>query len=73
MEGKHVVNCPFFDQDTVFEHKSQVLMSWNHRSSFISSSMFDNSLNVKFNIWILLPYSQKLNIFLIIFASDADF
>ena len=27
MEGKHVVNCPFFDQDTVFEHKSQVLMS----------------------------------------------
>jgi hypothetical protein len=23
MEGKHVVNCPFFDADTVFEHKSQ--------------------------------------------------
>jgi hypothetical protein len=20
MEGKHVVNCPFFDQQTVFEH-----------------------------------------------------
>ena len=27
MEGKHVVNCPFFDQDTVFKHKSQMLMS----------------------------------------------
>ena len=26
MEGKHVVNCPFFDQDTVFEHKSQMSM-----------------------------------------------
>jgi hypothetical protein len=26
MEGKHVVNCPFFDQDTIFEHKSQMLM-----------------------------------------------
>jgi hypothetical protein len=25
MEGKHVVNCPFFDQDTIFEHQSQVL------------------------------------------------
>ena len=25
MEGKHVVNCPFFDQDTVFEHKSQMI------------------------------------------------
>lgn len=23
MDGKHVVNCPFFDADTVFEHKSQ--------------------------------------------------
>jgi len=23
MEGKHVVNCPFFDQQTVFEHSSQ--------------------------------------------------
>jgi hypothetical protein len=23
MEGKHVVNCPFFDADTVFKHKSQ--------------------------------------------------
>lgn len=23
MEGMHVVNCPFFDADTVFEHKSQ--------------------------------------------------
>lgn len=22
MEGLHVVNCPFFDQDTVFEHRS---------------------------------------------------
>jgi hypothetical protein len=27
MEGKHVVNCPFFDQDTVFKSKSQMLMS----------------------------------------------
>ena len=27
MEGKHVVNCPFFDQDTVFKHKSQMSMS----------------------------------------------
>jgi hypothetical protein len=26
MEGKHVVNCPFFEQDTIFEHKSQMLM-----------------------------------------------
>jgi hypothetical protein len=25
MEGKHVVNCPFFDQDTVFKHKSQMI------------------------------------------------
>jgi hypothetical protein len=23
LEGKHVVNCPFFDAETVFEHKSQ--------------------------------------------------
>jgi hypothetical protein len=23
MDGMHVVNCPFFDPDTVFEHKSQ--------------------------------------------------
>jgi hypothetical protein len=23
MKGKHVVNCPFFDAETVFEHKSQ--------------------------------------------------
>jgi hypothetical protein len=23
MEGKHIVNCPFFDADTVFKHKSQ--------------------------------------------------
>jgi hypothetical protein len=23
MEGKHVVNCPFFDADTIFNHKSQ--------------------------------------------------
>jgi hypothetical protein len=23
MDGMHVVNCPFFDADTVFEHKSQ--------------------------------------------------
>jgi hypothetical protein len=23
MEGKHMVNCPFFDAETVFEHKSQ--------------------------------------------------
>ena len=22
MEGLHVVNCPFFDQETVFEHRS---------------------------------------------------
>jgi hypothetical protein len=27
MEGKHVVNCPFFDQDTVFKSKSQMSMS----------------------------------------------
>ena len=27
MEGKHVVNCPFFDQDTVFKYKSQMLIS----------------------------------------------
>ncbi len=25
MEGKHVVNCPFFDQSTVFEHMSKSL------------------------------------------------
>jgi hypothetical protein len=23
MGGKHVVNCPFFDAETVFEHRSQ--------------------------------------------------
>ena len=27
MGGNHVVNCPFFDQDTVFKHKSQMSMS----------------------------------------------
>ncbi|CAN5214844.1 hypothetical protein BH18THE2_BH18THE2_07690 [soil metagenome] len=27
MDGKHVVNCPFFDQDTVFKHKSQMRIS----------------------------------------------
>jgi hypothetical protein len=25
MDGRHVVNCPFFDAETVFEHKSQQL------------------------------------------------
>ncbi|MGI0048465.1 MAG: DUF7482 domain-containing protein, partial [Nitrososphaera sp.] len=23
MGGKHIVNCPFFDQQTVFEHSSK--------------------------------------------------
>jgi hypothetical protein len=23
MEGRHVVNCPFFDQQTAFEHMSR--------------------------------------------------
>ena len=27
MEGKHVVNCPFFDQSTVFEHENKVYYS----------------------------------------------
>ena len=27
MEGKHVVNCPFFDQSTVFKHENQAYYS----------------------------------------------
>ncbi len=27
MEGKHVVNCPFFDQSTVFDHENKVYYS----------------------------------------------
>jgi hypothetical protein len=27
MEGKHVVNCPFFDQSTVFEHENKAYYS----------------------------------------------